>query len=166
MARQLCLLRHAKSDWSMTLADFERPLNHRGQQQSLQMGAWMQRNNLIPDCILSSPATRARETILNICSELTFDAQEIQWQEDLYHASRQTLLREALSRLEKYPTVMLVAHNPGLDDLLAYLSPADESTMYHMTTACFAQFELPDNLQELDDQKGHLLRLVRPADIE
>lgn len=169
MPNQLFLLRHAKSDWSAKLPDFERPLNSRGERQSLQMGEWMQLNKLIPDCIVSSPALRARQTIMNVCIGLKFDTQAIHWQEELYLASRQTLLNTVLKKLEIYNTVMLVAHNPGLDKLVAHLCPAEElaniSNAKLMTTASFAQFEFADNLNELTYQSGHLIRLTRPADI-
>tara|TARA_R110000772_G_scaffold94813_3_gene192978 strand:+ start:556 stop:1068 length:513 start_codon:yes stop_codon:yes gene_type:complete len=169
MSKQLFLVRHAKSDWSVSLPDFERPLNSRGERQSLQIGEWMQTNKLIPDCIISSPATRARDTIMNICTGLDFDPHQICWQAELYHASWKTLLNAALKKLENHNTVMLVAHNPGLDELVERLCPAQELPVENdaklMTTASFAQFELADNLHEHTYQSGHLIQLIRPVDI-
>lgn len=167
MTKQLYLLRHAKSDWQVAVSDQERPLNKRGQRDSLLMGEWMQNQQLIPDCIISSHSARTRETIMNVCTSLEFDSLDIYWEEKLYHANHHVLLAESIKFLNKYNTVMLVSHNPGLDGLVEYLCPEQELTYTDnaklMTTACFAQIKLPENLDEISYQSGQLLQLKRPT---
>jgi phosphohistidine phosphatase len=60
--KTLLVLRHGKSDWSTGHEDFHRPLVDRGRLGSQKMGAWIKRNKLVPDVVLSSPAERARAT--------------------------------------------------------------------------------------------------------
>ncbi|MDG2090638.1 MAG: histidine phosphatase family protein [Gammaproteobacteria bacterium] len=169
MTKQLYLLRHAKSDWDVAVSDQDRPLNKRGQRDSLLMGEWMQSEQLIPDCIISSHSSRTRETIMNVCLSLEFDSLDIYWEEELYHANHQVLLAESIKFLDKYNTVMLVSHNPGLDDLVTYLCPENELLYTDdaklMTTACFAEIEVPESLNEIAYLSGSLLQLKRPVDI-
>lgn len=170
MTKHLFLLRHAKSDWNVPVSDHERPLNKRGQRDSLLVGEWMQEHNLIPDCIISSHSARTRETIMNVCLNLDFDSMDIYWEEELYHANQQVLLAECIKFMSKYDTVMLVAHNPGLDDLLEYLCPESELNYTEnaklMTTACFTRIELPADINEITFQSGKLLQLIRPSEIK
>lgn len=60
MSKQLLIMRHAKSDWSVNTSDFKRPLKLRGKSAAQHMGIWLLQNNLLPDYILSSPAERAK----------------------------------------------------------------------------------------------------------
>ncbi len=170
MTKQLYLLRHAKSDWNVPVSDHERPLTKRGQRDSLLVGEWMQQNQLIPECIISSHSTRTRETIMNVCLNLEFDSLDIYWEEELYHANHQVLLAESLKFLEKYGTVMLVAHNPGLDELVEYLCPEHDLPYTNdaklMTTANFAQIDLSSDVNEITYQSGQLIQLIRPKNIE
>jgi len=169
MTKQLYLLRHAKSDWNLPVSDHERPLNQRGERDSLAIGKWMQKNRLIPDCIVSSHSARTRETIMNVCLNLEFDSMDIYWKEELYHANHMVLLSESIKFLNKYNTVMLVAHNPGLDGRVEYLCPQDELSYTGdgklMTTASFAQIALPADTNRITYQSGHLLQLKRPGDL-
>ncbi|MDC1435924.1 histidine phosphatase family protein [Gammaproteobacteria bacterium] len=170
MTKQLYLLRHAKSNWDVPVSDHDRPLNNRGQRDSLLVGEWMQLNNLIPDCVISSHSARTRETIMNVCLSLDFDSMDIYWEEELYHANHQVLLAECIKFMTKYDTVMLVAHNPGLDELLEYLCLENELIYTKdnklMTTACFAQIDLPAEINEITFQSGKLNQLIRPSDIK
>ncbi len=152
------------------MSDLQRPLNKRGQRDSLRLGRWLQDNYLIPDCIISSHSQRTRETVMNVCNALEFDTQDVHWLEALYHAGSQGLLRESLTVLESFKSIMLVAHNPGLDDLLEYLCPTSEMSYTTdaklMTTASFAHIELPEDSNAISYQSGHLVQLIRPRDID
>ena len=56
---ELLLLRHGKSDWSAGTDDLHRPLKNRGKRGAQRIGTWMWQQDLVPDHIISSPATRA-----------------------------------------------------------------------------------------------------------
>ncbi len=122
MARQLLLLRHAKSAWDTEAAsDFDRPLAKRGQKDIPLMGGWMREHHLIPDWVVSSPAERAKQTAVGICHLLDIKEKKIVWDRRIYGADPEELL-EVLSELSgKVKTALLVGHNPGLESLAAYL---------------------------------------------
>lgn len=122
MARQLFILRHAKSAWDTNAAsDFDRPLAKRGQKDVPVMGAWMREHKLIPDCVISSPAERAKQTALGVCHLLNIKAKKIDWDRRVYGADTEELL-EVLSELpNKVKSLLLVGHNPGLESLASYL---------------------------------------------
>ncbi|MEO5349832.1 MAG: histidine phosphatase family protein [Magnetococcus sp. YQC-3] len=122
MVRQLLILRHAKSAWDTDAAsDFDRPLAKRGQKDLPLMGAWMREHKLIPECVISSPAERAKQTTLGICHALSIKEKKIYWDRRIYGADTEELL-EVLSELpNKVAMAMLVGHNPGLESLASHL---------------------------------------------
>lgn len=169
MSRELYILRHAKSDWeSGAKADSERPLNKRGRKDAPLIGSWMREHYLYPGLVLCSPALRARETLEAVTEELQLPPERIRIVDELYMANLGTLLKILRDIPAASDSIMLVGHNPGLDDLVAYLShvalPLTESGKL-MTTACLAHFKLPDDWTELEG-KGELVEVVRPAELE
>ncbi|MCG8544483.1 MAG: histidine phosphatase family protein [Alphaproteobacteria bacterium] len=129
---RLYLLRHAKSSWkSDATDDFHRPLNSRGRQAAPIMGACIRDTGIEPSLILCSAATRARETLALILPLLTEDT-VIRIEHGLYLADRVSLL----SRLQAVPptdtAVLLIGHNPGMQDLALSLA-AEDATAAHDT---------------------------------
>jgi phosphohistidine phosphatase len=159
----LLLLRHAKSSWKdESLADQDRPLAKRGLRDAPRVGKLLNDANLLPDLILSSTARRARQTV-----ELVTDAAgytgEVSWLDDLYAAAPEEIL-ELLSALPAYyTTVMVVGHNPGLEELMALLTDQVDS----LTTAALAQIDLPlDGWDQLTDEtQGKLVNIWRPREL-
>ena len=117
--KTLFLLRHAKSSWSEPgLADFDRPLNERGRRAAPLIARHLARGGLLPDLILCSAALRTRETLTLMLPGLARDA-VVRIESGLYGADAGTLLRR-LERVEAaVDCVLLIAHNPGLEDLAA-----------------------------------------------
>ena len=84
--KTLLLLRHAKSSWKeSSLTDHDRPLNDRGQRDAARMGQLLTDEDLLPDLILLSTATRARTTAELVAASSGFDG-EIRLDGELYHA--------------------------------------------------------------------------------
>ena len=126
MSRELWVLRHAKSSWAdPTLDDFQRPLKKRGKSAAETMGDFMARENLIPDLVLSSGAKRAKQTTRRVCRVLGVKANIIFFENQLYHGG----VSDALNLLNNVPDgiqrVLLVGHNPTLEDLVGFLSVED-----------------------------------------
>lgn len=118
-SRQLWLLRHAKSDWTHDLSDFERPLNEKGERQISALTDWMQVNQCQPQRIITSPAVRALSTAQYVAQQLLVPLTE---NAAIYDAELDTLLA-IIHQLETELTdVMLVGHNPGFSMLLGYLA--------------------------------------------
>ncbi len=170
MPRELLILRHAKSDWETGAAlDFERPLAKRGRKDAPRVGEWLYREGLIPGVILSSPAQRARETTLRVCKCLDLPKQEVVWDESVYDADLGTLLM-ALARVPPdAELVLLVGHNPGLEELLRYLAgsdleePADGKLL---PTATVARLEMPNDWSALARGCAGLVSIVRPKQLK
>jgi len=121
--QNLIIMRHAKSDWSSPEgADFDRPLARRGRKDAPHMGAWLRKKGLIPDKVVSSPARRARETAGLVAAELKYDEQRIVWEDRIYDATVEDLLAVIEDAAIGVSCLMLIGHNPGLDDLLEHLS--------------------------------------------
>lgn len=124
MKRTLLLVRHAKSSWASPLqSDFERPLNERGLRNAPEMGKRLKAAGLVPDLIISSSALRTRQTATLLAEELGYDAEKIQWEEKLYHASPATIEDVIFGAPDHAAIIMIVTHNPGITDLVNQLSP-------------------------------------------
>ena len=121
MAKTLYLLRHLKSSWDdVSLADRDRPLAPRGRKAGKRMARYLQRAGVAPELVLCSPATRTRETLDAI--RVALDGPEVRFEERLYAASDDELL-DALRGVDPgVGSVLVIAHNPGLEDLAASLS--------------------------------------------
>jgi len=162
--KTLLVLRHAKSSWNdSTLDDHERPLNARGQRDAPRMGELVREHGLVPDVILSSDAVRTRLTAEAV-SEAAGFAGEIRLDATLYLASAS----EIIDVLRAVPdtnanTVMVVGHNPGLEQLVATLTGED----HDMPTAALAQIFLPiGEWRDLDvSTTGTLLHVFVPKDL-
>jgi phosphohistidine phosphatase len=120
--RRLLIMRHAKSDWGTPAEpDFDRPLAKRGQRDAPRMGEWLRAQGLVPDLVLASPARRARETASKVCKVLDIAKQAIQWEPRIYDATRADLIEVLADCPADRRLVLLVGHNPGLEELLEYL---------------------------------------------
>ncbi len=170
MSRELLLLRHAKSDWDATYSsDFERPLAKRGKRDAPKVGAWLYREGLVPERIVSSPALRARDTTLKICKAIDYKKKHICWEPRLYEASQADLIHF----LQQYHTAprcfLVVGHNPGLEDVVRYLAGADFEEPADgklLPTAAMARLEMPDDWRVLAPGCATLLSITRPRLLE
>lgn len=165
----LYLMRHAKSDWhSAAKSDFDRPLNQRGAEDAVRMGQYLHQQNITPALILSSPAERAKQTALAVVAVLQMNPEQIQFNMDLYLADRATLLNILHAIPDTNESVLLVAHNPGLDDLVEWFAPAPprlSASGKLMTTAAVAIFEVPESWAKMKRGTACLQQLQRPKEL-
>ncbi len=139
----LSIVRHAKAERPEGYPnDFSRPLTARGHKDAARIGGFMAGTEPSVDCILSSPAARAAQTADHIAAELKF-GKAVGWEESVYLASAETLL-DALRRApEDAEHVVLIGHNPGLEELASGLcSGAADNSVLTLATATLAYFEL------------------------
>lgn len=116
--KTLTLLRHAKSDWSDSVTrDFDRPLNDRGKRAARLMGEWAKRQGMDFDLIIASPAVRVTET-LDLFLDGYGRAVDTRWDRRVYLASSATLLDVLRELPDDRDRVLMVGHNPGLEDLV------------------------------------------------
>lgn len=117
--RELILLRHAHAEpAAANQADLDRPLSAEGLAEAEAAGRWLAENKLIPDCVLCSPARRARETLEAVLGSIGYVEQRIE--DGIYEATSGTLIALADCQID-VPRLMLVGHNPGMEQLVALL---------------------------------------------
>jgi phosphohistidine phosphatase len=162
--KTLLVLRHAKSSWNdSTLVDHDRPLNKRGHRDAPRMGELVRDERLTPDVIISSDAIRAQMTAEGVAEAAGY-AGEILLDHLLYLASPDDILAVLRTVPETNArTVMIVGHNPGLEDLVEQLTGEQQD----LPTAALAQIVLPiDRWRDLDaSTRGTLLGLWRPKEL-
>lgn len=170
MPRELQLLRHAKSDWETgALSDFDRPLAKRGLKEAPGIGTWLLEEDLVPDLVISSPAQRAKETAILVCAAMAYHKKHILWHEELYAAEVSALLDTLASCRTKPRVVMLIGHNPGMEELMRYLvgdrveTPPDGKLL---PTATLARLEMPKKWGKLEVGCAKLLDVHRPRRME
>ena len=173
MTKILYLMRHAKSDWQdPSLEDFDRPLNDRGRRTAPVMGAFLATELGRPDHVLCSAARRATRTWELIEAELGAGI-PVTWSDDLYLASASGLLKTIVALAPpKSDTLLVIGHNPGLEQLAADLSgpgsnPKARSRLKSkFSTAAVAvlAFDVPA-WTDLRPGHGRLTRFVRPKDL-
>jgi len=121
--KTLYLARHAKSYWKdQSIPDFDRPLNSRGKRDAPFMGEVLKDKKVKPDLIISSPAKRTKKTATEIASKIGYSEKKILYNEELYEASSNTIIKVLNKIDEKYNSVIIFAHNPGLTLLNNHIS--------------------------------------------
>ena len=169
--KTLLLLRHAKSSWGdASLPDRERPLTGRGERAALVLGGYLAQKQLVPDAILCSPARRTRETLRRVLAQLPAPPLP-RVEEDLYLASAPALLERVQALEPELGAVLVLGHNPGLEELARALAARGRETALRrfeegLPTAGLAVIELAvDDWRAAAPDTGHLARLVRPRDL-
>ena len=160
----LLLLRHAKSSWKDTdLDDHDRPLNKRGKRDAPRMGQLLRDEHLLPDLIVSSSAKRARRTA-ELVAEASGYRGETRLTCDAYDASAAQLLAVVQSFPGTAQRVMLVGHNPGLEELLEQLT----GQYRPLSTAALARLEIPcEKWSEINTEtRANLQHLWQPRELE
>lgn len=118
----MMLLRHAKSSWSdPALADVDRPLAPRGERASMRIAEYIRRKKLRPALVLCSPSRRTRQTLEAIEPALG-RRYAVELVSQLYAASELELLELLQALPDSVASVMIVGHNPGLQDLALALA--------------------------------------------
>lgn len=170
-ARRLLLLRHAKSAWPDGVADHERPLAERGRKAAPLMGRYMRGEGLIPSMALVSDARRTQETWSLVRGEI-LSPLICHNSPAIYEASADAILAE-LKRIEpEFRTVLIVGHNPGLEELASMLAGSGHpealqalAEKYPTGALAVIDFGLP-NWQSVSTGSGFLERFVKPRSLE
>jgi phosphohistidine phosphatase len=164
--KTLYLLRHAKSSWDDPVRDdFDRPLTKRGRKAAKLIGAFVAKRGWLPDLALVSPSVRARDTWQRVSAEFAAPV-ETRYEEAIYMAAPDDIL--ALLREAAAPgSVILVGHNPGLEQCAALLASeqSDQQALTRMTekfpTAALARFRVA----AIEPGGAALTDFVTPKDI-
>lgn len=168
------ILRHAKSDRDdPSLKDHDRPLNARGREAAPRMAAYMKEQGYEPEAVLSSTSRRTVETY-DLMKE-AFGKASVTFEETLYLAEKRHLVDRLRWLDDDLGSVMLIGHNPGLEELANTLSTSPKNEKQErihrrmrdkFSTAALAVIQLP--VKEWRDVKagiGKLVDFMRPKDL-
>jgi phosphohistidine phosphatase len=160
--KSVLVLRHAKSSWKHPdLTDHERPLNKRGKSDAPRMGRLLKREHLVPDIIISSTAMRARATAEVVAKASSYDG-EIVLDKSLYAAGPEAYLGVIHALSDEYVRVLIVGHNPGLEELVELLT----GEIHLMPTCSLAHVKFRVNKwSEIDDKIKGKAEIWRPRDL-
>lgn len=166
------LLRHAKSSWDQPhLADYDRPLAPRGREAAPRMGRFMEREGLIPHRVLCSGALRARQTWELVASELGQDI-PTEILPDIYHSTPGGLLNLIQESPADHSSVLLVGHNPTLEELALHLAGSGTDGALRdlrgkFSTAALAVLDFQaEGWKEVLPDKAYLRAFVRPKTLK
>jgi phosphohistidine phosphatase len=168
--KTLYLLRHAKSSWKNRLDDFDRPLNKRGRDAAKAIGRFLAEKQIHPSQVLCSSSRRTRETLARIQDE-TGTPLPARFEKGLYLADAGALLRRVKRLNDSLQSVMLVGHNPGLEQLALALAGGSDDALSREVAAKFPTCGLAVLESEVgrwgDLQPGRatLTQFVRPRDL-
>ena len=164
--RTLLVLRHAKSDRNdPRLPDHDRPLAPRGEADALRMGAALAALAVMPDCIITSTAVRARDTAHRVAAALADNYHgRIDERDAVYAADVPALLAVLRACDDAHETVLLVGHNPGSEDLINVLVGGGEMhPVACLPTAALACLSLDvARWAAIDSASGSLVWLLTP----
>jgi phosphohistidine phosphatase len=162
--KEILILRHAKSSWKFpNLSDHERPLNKRGKRDAPRIGKLIKYESMLPNLILSSTARRAIETAEAVTDESGYMGTIFQSRR-LYHGGPDDYIDEVKNLSNDISSIMVVGHNPGLEELVETLSGKYEI----LPTATLVQIRLPiqDWVDVSCDHPGELIGIWRPKELD
>jgi phosphohistidine phosphatase len=167
--RTVFLLRHAKSSWlDPTLPDIDRPLAPRGERAAKKIAGYVRRERIRPARVLCSPSLRTRRTLEAIEPSLGKSC-TVEIVSALYAASDEELLLQLRALPDSVGSVMLIGHNPGLQELaLALASGGAELTRLeeNLPTGALATLVAGcENWTALQPGDAELVDFVVPRDL-
>jgi phosphohistidine phosphatase len=140
--KRLTLMRHADARWQDAgLSDLERPLNRRGAAAAETMARRLAELALVPDLLLVSPARRTQQTGEIVARALSVPARLVISEEALYLASAADLLQVVQATGPRVTHLLVIAHNPGLSELVRQLVPEAEASGLAAAALCSMAFE-------------------------
>jgi phosphohistidine phosphatase len=174
--KTLYLLRHAMAEPGQTTGqDFDRALSEKGREEAALVGDALGKSAPIPAQIRCSAALRAVETWQILAPRLGRDRAEATPEEicrDLYLIAWRPLLRLLRKLPDGLPSVLVIGHNPGLQQLAVRLS--DSASIEGRTklirldypTAGLAILDFdPPRWAELSPGSGRLRQFLTPANL-
>jgi phosphohistidine phosphatase len=170
--RRLILFRHAKAEAAAPgQKDLARTLIERGRKDATRIGAYMATHALTPDRVLVSPARRTQETWKQASAAFK-PAPAATTVEKLYEATPHAILAAIKDIPASAHTLLVVAHNPGLQEVaLMLIASGDIDARERLTEKLptsglvIVDFAV-DDWAKLHPQSGRLERFVSPRTLD
>ena len=161
--KTLIILRHADAeDQTAGGADIDRPLTDLGRDQAGRQGRFLRQTGVMVERVIASSARRVQETAAALV-EASGNGLAPESVEALYNAPGEVLLEYVRGMPDEFSTLLLVAHMPGVAQLLSLLTTehVDLDLIYSPCTMAAVQFE-SDSWQEMDYGVGVLTLFLPP----
>jgi phosphohistidine phosphatase len=173
--KRLLLLRHAKTEPAGAgIDDHERALMARGREDAPRLGRYIHKSGYEPDLVLSSTSVRTMQTVELVTEELT-SAARVDYLEPLYLAEPNLILSIIRQAPDKMQTVMVVGHNPGLEQAATLLAREPvkrkerdrfDQLEEKFPTAALAVLDFDvERWRDVEPGEGALKDFVRPRDV-
>lgn len=115
--KQLLLIRHAKSSWADAgMDDFDRPLNERGKTDAPEMAKRLLKKHITINAFISSAAKRAQITCALFMKEFNVEKEKMIIKQELYLAPPEIFYKCIADINDKFETIAVFAHNPGITE--------------------------------------------------
>jgi phosphohistidine phosphatase len=155
---KLYIARHAKSSWEdFTLSDHERPILDKGKKKTIVVANELKRRGEIPEIIMSSTAVRASQTAEIFAEIMGYPKDKIIYNKNLYHANDDQILEELYGLDNNIKSIMIVAHNPGLTDLVNIFT---KDFIYNLPTSGVACVKFKSDKWENIDTCKHKVEFI------
>jgi phosphohistidine phosphatase len=139
--KRLTLMRHADARWKgSSVSDLERPLNRRGTTDAETMARRLAGRGLVPQLVLASPARRTQQTAEILAREFASAAPRVVLDESLYLATAAELLKMVKGTGPRITHLLVVAHNPGVSELVDLLLPQEPPAELAAAALCSIGF--------------------------
>jgi phosphohistidine phosphatase len=163
--KTMYLVRHAKSDWDdPSIRDFDRPLNKRGKNNAPAMGKLLKQQGIIPELVITSTAMRAKTTAELVTAEIGIKPDKMVYEKELYLASAQEIFLLIKETPPEYNSVMIVAHNPGITELLNRLTGGN-NFVANIPTCGVAELQFEGEWNKLASGKCLLEKFLVPKEV-
>jgi len=161
--KTLHLLRHAKSDWDdRSLTDHERPLAPRGSKAARELAERLKKKRIEVDLVLCSTARRNRETLDLIRPAL--GSAEVKLEDDLYGASAEELIERLRRVSKKVGAVLIIGHNPGIEEAAWLLLGPDRAPGHFPTGAMVSMRFAVEDWRSIKEGSAEPLGFITPKD--
>lgn len=161
---QLFIMRHAQAVAGEYGADFQRSLTSHGQLQAQAIGNWLAKREERPQHIFASSAHRARQTAELVSDQLS-PAPSLSVQANLYQVTVLELIRLVTQQTEKNRSLMLIGHNPTLEDFLYGLVDVPAGQTLKLQPGSVAIIDIQSVWSQLSRANCRLLQLIHANDL-
>jgi phosphohistidine phosphatase len=160
----LYLIRHAKSSWKEPgVDDHDRPLNNRGRHAAKTMATYLRRSQIKPDLVICSTATRAKQTLDPIVKGV--NPLKVILERKIYRGTKQELWEQLWNVPKRAKSVLLIGHNPALQDLALELAQTDKPLPFageKFPTGAMASFRFRGAWKALEPHGAELISFITP----
>ena len=142
--KKLYLLRHAQSQSSFDITDKNRTLTEHGTKEATSLGIYMQQNNIIPEKIICSSATRTRQTLEYLQKSLNIE--NIEFTDSIYNASTGDIFKEIQNTNNNIQSLLIIGHNPAIHAIGQLIASNGDEEIIHKHTISYP----PNTLTSID----------------